>query len=400
MDKRTHPVPTTKRLIYDLVSNKEMVSKAELLSNLHSISSTTLSRLLDEMTSEGLLLVSGLGASSGGRKPLQYQINPDYGYIFGLEISRMYSTLALFDMQMNVKSITRWRMDEAMAPEPFIQHVQINIKAFLSDHRISTDQIIGIGIGSVGPLDRANGIILKPLHFLANGWLNVPICQLIEERTGFKARLDNGANMALLGEHWALRDNDAQHLLYIHAGAGLRSALMSHGVIVHGSNDMEGAIGQMIIQMDGPRLLDYGNYGALEAFASVQALEKTARAHAKAGRHHLLDMYKVTPEQLNYELVARAMTDGDPYATELFRQSATCLGIGLSNMINMFHPEVVIVGGVLINSADMFFQTTTEIARNNTFYYPDYEPIFTKGNLKEDAIVTGTAIMIRNAFTL
>lgn len=402
MDKRPHPVPTTERLIYDLVASQQSISKSELLSQLPLLSSTTLSRLLDEMTGNKLLIASGLGKSSGGRKPIHYQINPHYGYIFGLEISRMYSSLALFDMQMNVRSSTRWRMDETMTTEQFIDYVHKYIKAFLYDHQIPAEQIIGIGIGAVGPLDREKGIIVKPLHFLAKGWLNVEICKLLEEKTGFRTKLDIGSNMALLGEHWSLhhQDNETLNLLYVHAGTGLRSAMMSHGRIIYGSNDTEGSIGQMIIQMDGPRLHDYGNYGALEAYASVQALVKTARTHAKAGRHHLLEKYNVSLEHLNYDVLSRALSEKDPYTTELFLQSATCLGIGLSNIINMFHPDTVILGGVLINFSDLFFQTAADIARNNIFHYPEYEPKFTKGNLKEDAIVTGSAIMIRNAFEI
>src|SRR5690606_32277444 len=145
-----------------------------------------------------------------------------------------------FDAKMNPKSMIRWRMDEAMTPDQLVDYVAGNIRSILQDHRIERDQVLGIGVGAVGPLDRDKGLILNPSNFPSPGWHNVSICRLLEERTRLPATLENGANAALLGEHWSMRSENRQHLLYVHAGVGLRSAMMSGGRIVHGSADMEG----------------------------------------------------------------------------------------------------------------------------------------------------------------
>ncbi|OAB47926.1 ROK family transcriptional regulator [Paenibacillus antarcticus] len=399
MEKRSTFIPSPKKLLYDRIAEEGTVSKSELLTAF-SLTKSTMTRLLDEMTHEGLLIESGFGQSSGGRRPILYQINPSYGYILGLEVSRVYSSLGLFDMQMNPKSIIHWRMDEAFTPENFLEHISTHSRAFLRDHQLIDSQIIGVGIGAVGPLDRKNGMILQPLHFPAAGWNNLPICKLVEERTGFKAWLDNGANAALLGERWAIRHTNIQHMLYVHAGAGLRSSMMSHGGIVHGTMDMEDAIGQMIIQTDGPQLHNNGNYGALEAFVSVQALEQRARSEAKLGRDLILKTYKVSAEQLTYDVLVQAFRDGDPLARELFTQAAVHFGIGLANVINLFHPETIILGGALIHSHELFFQTAAEVAQKNIYRYPEYSPHFSLGKLKEEAVVTGAAIMVRDHMVL
>lgn len=180
MEKRSTQIPSPKKLLYDRIAEQGTVSKLDLLQTF-SLTKSTMTRILDEMTEESLLIESGFGESSGGRRPILYQINPSYGYIIGLEISRVYSSLGLFDMQMNPKSIVHWRMDQAFTPERFIDHISNQIRAFLRDHQLVDSQIIGIGIGAVGPLDREHGLILKPLHFLlragtifrfANWWRN------------------------------------------------------------------------------------------------------------------------------------------------------------------------------------------------------------------------------------
>ncbi|GGD78629.1 ROK family protein [Paenibacillus nasutitermitis] len=388
-----------KKMIYDRIADQGTVSKAELLAA-YPLTSSTLTRLLDESVAEGLLVVSGLGPSSGGRRPILYEINNDYGYFFGLELSRRYSSLGFFDMNMNPKSFTRWRMDEAMTPEQLVRHAVLNIRSILADHRLEARQVLGIGVGAVGPLDRTAGTILRPLNFPAAGWHDVPICAMLTEATGLPALLENGANAALIGEQWSLRGKNIQHMLYVHAGVGLRSAMMSHGQIVHGSVDMEGSIGQMVIQTDGIRLQDYGNYGALEAYVSVQALEKKARSDAKLGRTDLLQSGQTGEDSISYDTLLQALAQGNTYAEEMFTQAAHYFGIGLANLINMFHPEKIILGGALVSASESFYQTAIRIARKNTYYDPVYRPDFSKGELREDAVATGAALAVRKGLPL
>ena len=392
---KTQMSTSPKKHIYSLIAEQGTLSKAELLAHT-DMTSSTLTRLLEEMTAERLILGSKLGPSSGGRRPILYETNPSYGYFFGLEISRFHSSLGFFDMRLNPMSFTRWRMDEAMTPSRFVEHAAANMKAILHDHGVDRAKVIGIGIGAVGPLDRERGYILKPLHYPAAGWADVAICSMLEAATGIPSRLENGANTALMGEHWSMRHASPQHMLYVHAGVGLRSAMMSYGRIIHGSIDMEGAVGQMVVRADGSRLHEGGNAGALEAYVTVQALERMAQTRAGGqGRNPFADIFPaLQPEQIRYDSLLHALRQEHPYALELFRQSATYLGIGLANMINLLHPETVILGGVLVNSHESYYRTVIDVARKHTYYYPAYQPLFTKGELREDAVAAGAALMI------
>lgn len=389
----TNYMTSPRKTIYSYIAERGVASKVDILEQF-PMASSTLTRLLEELVSDGAILASRLGTSSGGRRPILYETNPGFGYFFGLEISRFHSSLGFFDVRMNPMSFTRWRMDESMTPERLVEHVSNNMRAILQDHRIEPRQVVGVGIGAVGPLDRERGTLLQPLYFPAKGWASVQICKLVEEATGFRARLENGANAALMGEHWAMRQGGSQHMLYVHAGVGLRSAMMSYGRIIHGSVDMEGAVGQMIIQTDGPRLQDAGNYGALEAFVSVQALERRAQSQAKMGGDAWKKLFPFPPERIRYEDLLQPLREEHPLIAELFGQSATYFGVGLANMINMLHPETIILGGTLINSHEKFYRTAIEIARTHIYYSSDYEPVFSKGELREDAVATGAALMI------
>ncbi|CAM3306947.1 ROK family protein [Paenibacillus lupini] len=364
--------------VYTYIAQRGVVSRADLMKEF-DMSSSTMTRLLDDMIADKRLQESGRGSSTGGRRPILYETNPTYGYLFGLEISRIYSSMGLYDMHMNRLSAIRWKMDESMTPDVFMSKVQSAVRKFMKQHGLEQSNIVGMGVGAVGPLDRERGLILDPVYFPAQGWHNLPICERLEECLGFPVLLDNGANTALVGEHWALRSEHYQHMLYVHVGAGLRSAVMSNGQLVYGATDMEGAIGRMIIQAGNPANPGSSIDGALESFVSVHVIENEVREQN---------------EPWSFELLVSALSAGDAVVQEKFKKAAAYLGIGLANLINVLHPEQVILGGALINAHESVFETAVEVARSHTYYYPQYKPLFSQGVLKEEAVAAGAAVMV------
>ena len=390
-------IPTIKKQVFDFIIRNGLVSKAALMERL-TITSTSLSRLLEELLTDGLILASELGRSTGGRKPILYCVNPTHRAVFGLEISRFSSSIGLYDLNLRPLAFERWKMDERMTPERLLTKITQRAEHMMNECQIERENVIGIGIGAVGPLSGEEGIMLKPRYFPAEGWSNVPICDWLEERLGLPAMLDNGANTAIIGEHWALRNEEVKHMLYVHAGVGLRTSMMSGGQIVRGAVDMEGSFGQMIIQTDGPRLGEEGNYGALEAFVSIPALEKKIRSQLKLGRESSLK--GIPPEQIQFDALRKAFIQKDAFVTEQFLQTATYLGIGIANLINILHPEAVILGGPLVNVHKSIYETVIQVARSNIYYSPQYEPKFTQGQLTEDAVTAGAAIMLLQEWEL
>lgn len=384
--------------IYEWIRRQDYISKIELLEK-SGMTGSTLTRTLEELVSAGLIREAGLGESTGGRRPILYQIEPGYAYVFGLDISRLYSKLILFDLQMAKLDTRQWIMTENMTPEVFLGEIAEEAMRMLARRGLTAEQVLGLGVGAVGPLDRSTGTILEPHYFQAAGWHHVNIRRELESRLGFPVLLDNGANTALIGESWSDRGRDYRHLLYVHVGVGLRSAMMSNGKLVYGAVDMEGSIGQMIIQSDGPRLRGEGNYGSLETYASIHALELQAQSGLKRGRDSLLLRLERDPDKIQFSHLLQALRENDPFTVELFTQAATYFGIGLSNLLNILHPEKVILGGALISSHSGFFHIATRVAIQRTYYYPQYQVVFSQGSLGEEALVTGAALMVIDEWT-
>ncbi|MDR6554199.1 ROK family protein [Paenibacillus qinlingensis] len=380
--------------VYELITRQTTVSKIDLLEQ-SGMTVSTLTRLLEELTSQGLILESGFGVSTGGRRPILYEKNPAYAYIFGLEISRTLSKLVLVDLGMNKLETKSWTMTEVMTPAVLLPLIAEEAKHMLVKHGLDISQVLGIGVGAVGPVDRISGVILEPSYFPATGWRHVEICHWLSEALQIPALLDNGANTAILAESWHQRTRSFKHLLYIHAGVGLRSSMVSEGKVIYGAVDMEGSVGQMIIQTDGvPHRNQTGNYGALESYASLYAIEKAAKSALKQGRSTVLVHMVEDPEQVTYKHVMEALKKNDPLAVEIVTEAATYFGIGLANLLNILHPEKVIIGGPLITGGELFFQTATQVAIRKTYYYPAYQVIFSKGQLGDEALAIGAAVMV------
>lgn len=382
------------KMVYEFIRYHGTASKQDLL-QWSGMTPSTMVRMLEDLLENELIQEIGYGESTGGRRPILYQIYAKYAYVFGLEISRSISKLILFDLHLNVLDSSMWMMTEEMTPEKLTNQVSIAMKRMMHSHGLYIEHILGLGIGSVGPLNRKQGIILDPPHFYSKGWENVPICGWFEKEFGLQVNIDNGANASLLGEYWTDRTKNHEHLLYLHTGIGIRSAIMTGGKMVYGAVELEGSIGQMIIQADGRAPVKAKqNHGCLEAFTSILALEQRAQSMLKLGRSSVLFDMAHEIEQVRFSHLLQALKEKDPMVEEIFVEAATYFGIGIANVLNIVHPQKVILGGPLICTNDHFYEIAEQVARKKTYYSPRYNPVFEKAKLGEDSIAYGAALMM------
>ena len=222
-------------------------------------------------------------------------------------------------------------------------------------------EILGVGVGAPGPLDTKRGIVLLTPNL---GWVNLPLRQIIHDRLGLPAALDNDANCAVLGEWWVGAARGARHAIGITIGTGIGGGLILDGKLYHGASDVAGEIGHTTIDTEGRRC-KCGNYGCLEAYASGPNIALRAVEEIEAGAVSRLpslvhgDLTKITAQT-----VYQAAADGDELALEVVNDTAKFLGVGIGNLLNVFNPEVVVVcGGVTAAGDHLFVPLRRETAR-------------------------------------
>jgi len=196
------------------------------------------------------------------------------------------------------------------------------------------------------------------------GWVDLPLRQIIHDRLGLTAALDNDANCAVLGEWWVGAARGCRNAIGLTIGTGIGGGIILDGRLYHGSSDVAGEIGHTTIDTEGRRC-KCGNYGCLEAYASGPNIALRAVESIEAGVESSLatlvdgDLTKVTAQTV-YE----AAQAGDELALEVVTDTARFLGAGIANLLNIFNPEVVVIcGGVTLAGDHLFVPLRREVAR-------------------------------------
>jgi glucokinase len=222
-------------------------------------------------------------------------------------------------------------------------------------------EIIGLGVGAPGPLDTKSGVVLLTPNL---GWVNLPLRQIIRDRLGLPASLDNDANCAVLGEWWVGAARGSRNAIGLTIGTGIGGGIILDGRLYHGASDVAGEIGHTTIDTEGRRC-KCGNYGCLEAYASGPNIAMRAREAIEAGAESSLpshcggDLGRITAQT-----VYDAAYAGDELALEVVNDTAKFLAVGVANLLNVFNPEVVVVcGGVTLAGDHLFVPLRREVAR-------------------------------------
>ncbi|MBN1485712.1 MAG: ROK family protein [Chloroflexia bacterium] len=234
-----------------------------------------------------------------------------------------------------------------------------------------TRPCLGVGIGSPGPVDPKSGTILSPPNL--PGWHHVPLRGILEERLGMPVRMANDGNVAVLGE-WAFgAGQNCQNLLYVTISTGVGGGIISDGRLILGRQGLAGEVGHMTLKPDGPRC-NCGNYGCWEALSSGTAIAREGAAAVREGRSEILaELCQGQPEQLAAKHVGQAAEQGEQVAAAIIRQAAVYAGIGVANLLHLFSPELVLIGGGVSNMGEMFLGPLRQTAQERLM--PAYQDV-------------------------
>lgn len=226
---------------------------------------------------------------------------------------------------------------------------------------VPSSQVTAVGVGAPGPLDVETGVVIAPPNL--PGWDRVPLRKLIEEDLGITTFLENDANAAALGEHRFGAGQGLAHMIYVTVSTGIGGGLILDGELYHGNGGMAGEIGHTTVLPYGP-LCGCGNRGCLEALAAGTAVARQAREHVASGvPTSMADLMDGDPEHITAKLVAQAADQGDVEAQEILAEAMQYLGIGMSNLVNLFNPQMIVIGGGLINLGEALLDPVRRAVR-------------------------------------
>ncbi|HEU5326856.1 MAG TPA: ROK family transcriptional regulator [Thermomicrobiales bacterium] len=325
----------------------------------------TVTNIVDELLDAGLVTETGQGPSRVGRRPVYLEVVPSARYAIGIDIARNAITGALIDLAGRPVERLEGFSGSWLSGDRVVAVVTDLIARLLATPAADGGaKVVGIGVGSPGPLSISSGRILAPPYYGSGEEL--PLQQEIESRFNLPALVDNNSNTSTLAELWFGAGQGVEDFVLLTLGTGVGSGLVLDGELYRGGHDLAGELGHMSINADGPRCA-CGNFGCLEMYVSVPRVLAAVRGALAIGEPSALRAVAPREEDLTLAMVFAAVRDGDPLASRVFADVVRRLAAGLVNIVNAFDPELILLGRDLASAGDLLLDPVREEVRRRVF---------------------------------
>ena len=267
-------------------------------------------------------------------------------------------------------------------------------KTVLAEADLDPASIDAMGIAVPGPIDIARGVVYQTPNV---GIRNFSLTDRLNSEFGFPVRLENDVNAGLWGEYVAGIAHGYRDVVGVFPGTGIGGGLILDGRLYYGKNGGAGEIGHITVQSDGRRC-GCGNHGCLETVASKTAIARDLAILAMNGQSPILVEAGATDiKKVKSGLIAKALRAGDRGVAEIVDQSARFLGIGLATVVNLFDPELIVLGGGLVEKLGSYIIEIAESTMRERAMQRLVDAVEVRAaSLGDDAVVLGAADLARS----
>jgi len=385
-----------KKNILKIVIEMGPISRIDISRQL-KISRPTTSAYIGELIEENIIEEIGKGDStpSGGKKAVLLQFNGRAGYILGVMIGVKTIRIALTDLVSNIIEIIKIPTEEWFGPDAVIDKLVKNLKKIIRTSKVNKEEIIGIGIGATGLVDSKKGLVIFSPNL--DGWNNIKLKEIVEEKIGLPTFIENECRVQAIAEKKYGLAKDVKNFVCVETGTGIGTGVFIDNKLVVGDKGMAGEVGHIITDLAGDRMCHCGNTGCLETLCSISSLIEDIMADIrKSGK-----FVDYGGRKLKMEDLYRLYEHSDKIVTGNVEKNAEYLGIGISNTIKMFNPELIIIHGEIIKFGNKYLSKVKGSVSKNTFpkVKDNYNIQFSK--LGENVgLIGATSIVFDNIFDL
>lgn len=368
-------------LVMKLVIRSGKIGRAEL-AKLTGLSLPSVMRIAEGLMTEGLLEEIGKGASSGGRKPSLLTLKSDAYYIVGVEIA-LRTTVVLADLSGHI--VEKWESHAAAAisPERMLDKIDDEIQRMLKAHDVPWDRFAGIGIGTPG----TNFKYLQEMELsIIKGWENLDVKAWFEARrrdSRYMIITENVARTRTLNELWFGLGKTLKSFIYVFVDQGVGCGFVNNEIIYVGQNDVAGEFGHSLI-MPGGRPCYCGNRGCTEMYVSAGAIAR----EVKQALH-------ISDRSFGFsEVMGMA---AEPPVQEILKKSGEMLGYGLANLINLYNPKALILGGEVPKASALLAEQAFKTASEAVFSKSALDTPMTVSAIPRSSDCLGSVALVINA---
>ncbi|MBN1681672.1 MAG: ROK family protein [Anaerolineae bacterium] len=286
--------------------------------------------------------------------------------IIGVDLGGTQMRAARFDDRLNILERVA---EPTLAHEGFDRVIERLLAVIARIVPDDCESVQGIGVSAPGPIDPHSGVIVLPPNL--PGWNNVPLRKIIQEHFGITTYLGNDANVAALAETMRGAAKGYRYVVYLTVSTGIGSGIIDNGHLVLGAHGLGAEAGHMVLVVD-------GYVSSLEQEAAGPAIARRAVARLETGEVSVIrDRVDGDLSAITAKIVGQAAADGDTLAIELITYAGRMVGLGIANLLHLFNPQVIVVGGGVTKTGELLFAPMREAARQHVLdpAYSEHVPI-------------------------
>jgi len=375
--------------VVNTILKYEPISRTKI-AELTELSLSTVSNIVASLIKKGLVQETGEDKSKGGRKPIMLKLNPGMGLVIGIKIGLDGIVAALVNLKGTILYQIACPVPVKEGKGTVIKSVMNVIRNLIKEARADFSQVIGCGIGVSGLVDSSCGTLL---HSAILGWENIQFKELLEKEFNIPVFVDKDVNALALGEKRYGAARGINNFVCVTVGTGIGAGIVLNGEIYHGNSGGAGELGHIIIDKNGP-LCYCGKHGCLEVFSSDRFIIKEAKKALTGGKKTLIKNFLNNTDlnNLSVSTILEAARKGDIVAKDIFEQAGRNLGIGISNLINIIDPEVILMEGREMKAGKLIFHPMQKAIRENSPLRRDIKIL--SPQLEEKGWVIGAAELV------
>lgn len=378
-----------KKQILKLCINEGDYSLADLSKELNT-SIPTITKLVGELIEDGFLREVGKIDTNGGRRPSVYGLDPSAGYFVGIDVRRKYLNYAVTDFKGAVIEFHE-RIDFAVQnTEESFRELCRSLKSMLKEGGIDPDKVLAYGFNLTGRVNKETGYCFT--YFLGE---DKPITSVLEDEMGKPVFVDNDSRAMTYGEYICGVANDEKNMLFINISWGLGMGMILDGKLSYGKSGYSGEIGHFPF-MDNNQICHCGKTGCLETGASGSAIHRMFIEKLEEGRASVLAEAYRNGEKISLQDILNAVAEEDVLAIEIVEKTGATLGRAIAGLINIFNPELVVIGGIVSKAKDYLLLPVKSTIQKHSLNLVSKDTVIKFSKLGEKAGPIGACMLSRS----
>lgn len=319
--------------------------------------------------------------------------NDKKDYYVGVDLGGTKILAGVFTRDLKCVGRAKLSTKAHRGPDAVVERIARSVRDVVDECDLDLKQVRGVGVGAPGAVDAESGRVI----FAPNlQWEDLPLKKELEKDLGLPVFIENDCNMATLGVYDGELKSKPRHMIGIFLGTGIGAGIIIDGKLYSGFNHTAGEIGHMVLEVGGPRC-GCGNKGCFEALASRLAIFRRIAGAVKDGQKTVLtDMLGDKLDDMRSGDLRKAIRKGDKFIEKVIEEAAEYTGIAVANLMNILNPEVVVIGGGVIQQmADEMMAIIVETAHDYAMPGTDRGVEIIASELGDDAGITGGAVLAR-----